>query len=417
MNKEDALRHIDQLLAPNTLGGRDRLILSGAWNGKEYDQIAAELDCSVAHAKYLGTQLWKLLSETLGRPVTKSTSRRIFEQMLQPIPVLGDQTPVNGQFYGRSTELANLSALVDQNHLVAIIGSPGIGKSALAAKLIQVSSATRWDQAIWKTLNPTTRLDDLIESLLSDLKVQQTSKPRDSMSLLLEALAGQRCLIVLDAAEVLRGSPEYEIFLRQIVSATHRSCVLLTSEIPILFIQHWQFSGLGAKNLLLRNLDDNAAKQILRDFSLQDEGYWQTLIDSHGTNPLVLKLIANSIVDLFNGRVGDVIHISALYTEEINSLISRQFRGMGVSEKRVVLALAQSDVPSFADLQKHPTLSDFSSSELVEALGYLEKRSIIEVLKKKNQPASYKLSSIVRKHALNTLDSESNNSISCAVGA
>lgn len=408
MNKEDALKHIDQLLAPNKLSDVDKLLLGGAWDGKEYTEIVTQTPYSLAHTKHLGKKLWDLLSDRLDQPVTKGTFRHIFEQMLEPLPVIGDRPPFNVPLYGRSTELSKLSAVVDQNHLVALLGPPGIGKTALAAKLVQSSSATRWDQAVWKTLNATIQLDSLIDSLLAHLQPQSNSKQREPLALLIEQLQARRCLIVLDSAEVVRGSSEYEAFLRQVVGATHRSCILLTSEDPIEIIEHWQFSGLAAQTLLLRNLDMKSAKQILRDSGLVGEQYWQQLIDRHGGNPLVLKLIANGISELFGGQVEDVVcMVSTFFTDELEFLIGRQFRKLRTAEKRVVLVLAQADAAlSFSDLLESSTLKGLSSSDLVQVLDYLGKRSIIEILKEKSEPTRYKLNSIVKKHALNTLTDE-----------
>lgn len=412
MNKEDALRHIERLV-PGSLSSRNRQILSAAWDGKEYEEIADEISCSTAHAKHLGSQLWSLLSSSLGRSITKSTFRGIFEQMLQPIPVLGDQPPLTVSFYGRAEELATLKTQTDQNHVVALIGPPGIGKSTLAAKLVQTSSATRWDQALWKFLTPNMQLNTLIESLLAQLQVKPSSKPRDPISLLLESLAAQRYLIVLDAAEVVRENPEYETFLRQIVSTSHQSCIVLTSEEPLEIIEIWQFSGLAANTLYLGALDTKSAKRILRDSGLGDEHYWQHLVDHYGRNPLVLKLVANGILDLFGGQVEAVMeNVSVVFTDDLEFIIDRQFCKLGTNERRVILALAKANVPlTFPDLIRQPTLDGFASSDLTQVLNFLNKRSIIEILKEKNQLPTYKLNSIVKKHAMNTFNTEAVDSL------
>ncbi len=81
----------------------------------------------------------------------------------------------------------------------------------------------------------------------------------------------------------------------------------MTSEEPFEYLERWQLGGLAAQTLILRDLDQESAKRILRDKGLTDEQSWQQLIEKYGGNPLILELVANGVKDLFGGHVKDVL--------------------------------------------------------------------------------------------------------------
>ena len=431
MNREDAIRLVDQFLSQSgrSLSDTEKAILAGAWDGEKYEQIVKKTPYSLAHIRLVGKKLWDALSEIMGQQVTKWNLRHVLEQKLSPVPVLGDCVPNVPRFYGRGKELAALEAAVNHNQCVVLVGPPGIGKTALTTRLLGSLSAHEWNCVAWKSASPVPRLEALVEELVSLLEESANSDSsngelerkrvgsaepvthsdsKDAISLLLDCLQSRRCLIVLDSAELLRGHQEYQPFLRRMVGVPHRSCFLLTSEEPFEYLERWRLGGLAAQTLILRDLDHESAKQILRDKGLTDEQSWQQLIEKYGGNPLILELVANGVKDLFGGHVKEVLtYVTTFFTDLIEELLNRQFKKFEELEKRVMAALAQAKKPlTFADLLRALTKEKISSSDLVQTLDYLDKRSLIQIVKSDDQPTVYQLNSIVRKHTLNMLESE-----------
>ncbi|NEP86480.1 MAG: hypothetical protein F6K18_06375 [Okeania sp. SIO2C2] len=55
-------------------------VLKGTLNGKKYPQIADDCQRHPDHIKQVGTKLWKLLSDVLGKNIKKSNARSILEK-------------------------------------------------------------------------------------------------------------------------------------------------------------------------------------------------------------------------------------------------------------------------------------------------------------------------------------------------
>lgn len=425
---------VDQLLSQSgrSLSEVEKAILAGAWDGEKYEQIVKKTPYSLAHIRQVGKKLWDVLSETMGQSVTKWNFHHVLEQKLSPVPVFGDCVPNVPRFYGRGKESTDLEAAIARNQCVVLVGPPGIGKTALTAKLLNSLSAHEWDCVIWKSAYPVPQLDSLLEELLgflsesanpdldsgkSESKESGSSEPtinvvsKNSITLLIDCLQARRCLVILDSAESMRGHQEYQPFLRHMVGASHRSCFLLTSEEPFESLERWRLGGLAAQTLILKDLDHESAKRILRDKGLTDEQSWQQLIEKYGGNPLILELVANGVKDLFGGHVKEVLaYVTTFYTDLIEELLNRQFKKFEDLEKQVMATLAQAKKPlTFAELLKDLTKEGISSSDLVQTLDYLDKRSLIQIVRSDDQPTVYQLNSIVRKHTLNRLESEATN--------
>lgn len=71
--------------------------------------------------------------------------------------------PAAPHFTGRTAELARLAGQLNRRHIVVLTGSPGAGKTALAAKLVQAAAAPR--HTFWYTC----REDEALEAILWQL--------------------------------------------------------------------------------------------------------------------------------------------------------------------------------------------------------------------------------------------------------
>ena len=87
------LERADQLVETDTgsvLSQVQRLVLIGSFTEntktKTYDQIAAEAGYSCGYIKVIAAELWKLLSNAIGKKVTKGTVQTILQQQLRYEP-------------------------------------------------------------------------------------------------------------------------------------------------------------------------------------------------------------------------------------------------------------------------------------------------------------------------------------------
>ncbi|MEB3213736.1 MAG: NB-ARC domain-containing protein [Leptolyngbyaceae bacterium] len=167
-----ALNWIDSLVLDKTghrLSDLQRVILQQVWQGRKYFDIAVDYGCTEGHAKDVGAQLWKSLSEILGEKITKQNCRSVTERCLnkarsfkrklnnklnhkleqwgkgsapdRSFPVTHDlsddvtmiEAVQDASFVGREGAIAHLSYLFDEGHpLIVIQGEGGLGKTTLA---------------------------------------------------------------------------------------------------------------------------------------------------------------------------------------------------------------------------------------------------------------------------------------------
>ncbi|MFW6316346.1 MAG: AAA-like domain-containing protein [Cyanobacteriota bacterium] len=84
MTVDDAIALLDQFLQPEGLNDLQASVFRLCWQGKGYQDIAAELGYDSGYIRTVGSNLWKQLSELLGKKVTKSNLHTIFRQYAYP---------------------------------------------------------------------------------------------------------------------------------------------------------------------------------------------------------------------------------------------------------------------------------------------------------------------------------------------
>ena len=140
-------------------------------------------------------------------------------------PKSGARGTVRAQFtsfVGRETELDRVAKLLDELRLVMVVGPGGAGKTRLATELVSrhyaLSDAPRSEadgvlDGLWfAELAPVTDPGDVAQAVLSAVGVRETAllertpitaqaASRDAVTLLVDALAHRRALLVLDNCE------------------------------------------------------------------------------------------------------------------------------------------------------------------------------------------------------------------------
>jgi WD40 repeat protein len=306
-------------------------------------------------------------------------------------------------FCGRSEELACLKqwVLEDQCRLVLLLGIGGIGKSTLAAKLVQ-QIQTAFEGVVWRSLQNAPPLAEWLESVLPVLLRAQGEDIALPDSLdgklltLIKSLRACRCLLVLDNAETIlsagqtgqcrAGYEEYGQLFKIVGEVSHRSCLLLTSREKPREIVPLEGEGRSVRTLLLKGLNPEAGRELFRykGAFAGTELEWEQLVVHYGGNPLALKLVAAATQELFNGRIVEILNYvqqGFAVCDDIRDLLQRQFDRLPEIEQEMIVWLAINREPiSLFELSQDVSTTT-SRRRLSAAMQSLLRRSLIETVK------------------------------------
>jgi WD40 repeat protein/transcriptional regulator with XRE-family HTH domain len=297
-------------------------------------------------------------------------------------------------FVGRSEELATLRTWLTEERcrLVAILGMGGIGKSALASRLAQ-EGAPGFQRVYWRSLRDALPPDEWLAGAIGFLSGHQVVPPPGSsarVAALLQLLRDRPSLLVLDNFETVLepgqqegryrdGFAAYGALLGAIGETGHQSCLLVTSreappELAVLgggAVRRLQLGGLGvAEGRVLL-----AEKQL----SGTDEE-WATLVARVGGNGLALKVVGESIHDLFDGDIAGFLEQAGEQSivGGIRRLLAEQIERSSELEQKLLRVLAvEREAVSLSELigDLGPRVRPAAALEAVEAL---RRRSLVE---------------------------------------
>jgi WD40 repeat protein/DNA-binding winged helix-turn-helix (wHTH) protein len=313
-------------------------------------------------------------------------------------------------FYGRQTELTQLQQwlIADRCRLVAVLGMGGIGKTVLATK-ISHQVQDHFPYLIWRSLRHAPPADKILTEWILFLSDQQaTTLPagiEGRLSMLIEYLRQYRCLLVLDNAEAIlrpgeqaghyrEGYESYGRLMQRIGEIQHQSCLLLTSrEKPK------EFAYLGekiapARTLLLSNLGAGEARALLTGTGLiGSDASWLTLIERYSGNPLALKLVAETIREIFGGDIAAFLAEETAIFGGIRELLAQQFERLSTLEQDLMYWLAvEREAVGLQQLSGN-LIRPIAKRALLEALRALRGRSLLE-----NNEADFTLQNVVMEY-------------------
>ena len=362
-----------------------------------------------AHQKILLDELW--LHGLLGAPRPR----------LAPGPRVdwGEALAVP-TFYDREQEMATLTRWVarERRRVVSVLGLGGIGKSALVVTLMH-QVAPHFEVVIWRSLRDAPScealLDDCLQVLASQpLREVPTSLER-RLGLLLEHLREARALLVLDNLEALleegegtgrmrAGYEDYGRLLRQVAQTEHQSCLLLTSREKPRDLAALEGSRTPVRSLRLEGLDAHASEQLLEERELVDNAPGrERLAEAYGGNPLALKIVAQTIVELFNGEIAPFLEQSELIFGGVRELLGEQFARMSADEQTVLLWLAILREPVSIEELLAMLATPLSRARVMDAVVALRRRSLVE---RGQRRGSFTLQSVVLEYATERFISE-----------
>jgi hypothetical protein len=351
----------------------------------------------------LNTLRWEKVSEWLEAKGYKAQRQNLHDTIVNSSPsvetTVADwgEAPNIQTFYGRTEELAKLEQWIvrDRCHLLAICGMGGIGKTALAVKMVE-NIQSNFDCLIWRSLRGAQPTAQLISDLLQFLNHSQQTGV--SISDLLEILRQKRCLIVLDDFEATlqdgelvgayrQGCELYAELLQRVGAERHQSSLILIGREQPKEISMHQGEDQPIRYYKVNGLQRQGAFDLLRarGFTGSENGL-EALVQQYRGNPSALRIVAGTIQELFNGNVSEFLKQTALALGDVlRTLLYQQFERLSKLEKDVLYWLAIKHRPvSLSTLRSQMNLQ-VSGSELIDALESLRWRSLIEKITEQDE--------------------------------
>lgn len=240
------------------------------------------------------------------------------------------------------------------------------------------------------------------------------------LSLLLEGLHERRALLVLDNLEALlqegesgghyRSSFEgYGQVLHRVGETAHQSCLLLTSREKPADLVLLEGTHSRVRALRLVGLDAVACKRLLAEKEVVGTPEERArLVEAYAGNPLALRVVAETIADLFAGEIGPFLKQGTVIFGSIQELLAEQVARLSAVEQTVLRWLAIWREP--LGLQELLALlaTPLPQGQVFAAVDTLRRRSLIEL---GQRPGSLTLPSVVLEYVTGLLIGEATSEL------
>ena len=353
-------------------------------------------DLFVSIVEAVGISDWKTVAE-VDLSELEVTTNLILHEMPEP-----------PQLCGRKEELIQLFNYVMQSRLVFLWGMGGIGKTSLAAQLVDNFAVpdrphpSAFKRIVWRSLHAGSSLDRFWSQLDLDLGImpqvnRDASYNWSDSSRILEKLQAERTLIVIDvveSAQIERATnvPPWEPMDRdrycqwfaQLSLPKHNSCILVLTREKSDEVQQLEALNPAIRSIKLEGLKLGGI-ELLEQHNLKPEtDAWRALINLYSGNPYALSMIATLINDQFGGSARELLNMGTHILGKMEIVISERIRHITDDEKSILITLASAQNPMSRDVLRSQ-LPEISASSTVEAMASLERKCLLEMMAEQEQ--------------------------------
>lgn len=306
------------------------------------------------------------------------------------------EAPAVTPLVGRTLTLKKLMTWLDDDsvRIVSVLGLGGVGKTALVRQLAHAVQPA-YQFIFWRSLyNAPPLIDFLVDALQELIGPNSTPEAFEPASLIhnfLELFQRYRCLVIWDNFESLLqaqensgkyrpGFEDYGQLLILLAGIGGGSQLLLTSrEAPPGWARPSAYLS-EARTFRLEGLDTYAGHELLAKAGLQgDDSVWERFITAYSGNPLILKITADVVQELFNGDLARYLKAAVPLLADAHTILHQQFERLNLLSQAILLWLAVAREPVTVVMLLSHAIPGIEERKAYETLYELRRRSLLEL--------------------------------------
>lgn len=321
------------------------------------------------------------------------------------------EAPAVASFYGRTQELSEASEamLAGGCRVILILGLGGIGKTTFVTKLAWQAQDT-FHFLFWRSLQSAPPLRTLLEDCLFFLANPPQFDTAGSIDhligQLISCLRNRRTLLILDnfesvlrsghaAGQYLKGYEEYGRLLQRLGEAEHQSCLIITSREKPAQIAALEGPASAVRSIYLPGINSMEGRKLIEHAGLTGTAEnWDDLVRLYGGNPLALKVIAESIREVFGGKIASFLQDQEIVLGDIYPLLDQQFERLTACEQEIMYWLAIEREALTLEQLRANIIHYIAQRTLIESINSLRRRSMIET----SAHASFSLQPVIMEY-------------------